>query len=61
MFSEEKETTLEIMPNKFIKVRIKTIYLKDGNKIGEDVWQRIVEPTQISIEKAEEFLDDILK
>lgn len=58
MFTEEKQTTLEVMPNKFIKVRITTFYLKDGNKIGQDIWQRIIEPTPISIEKAAEFLDD---
>ena len=58
MFTEEKDTFLQVMPNKFIKVTIVSSYFKNNVKIGEETWQCIVEPRQASIENAKTFLDD---
>ncbi len=58
MFTEEKDTFLQVMPNKFIKVTIVSSYFKNSVKIGEETWQCIVEPNKASIENAKTFLDD---
>lgn len=58
MFTDEKETLLQVLPNKCIKVTITTKYIKDGYVIGQETWQQIIEPFQASIENAKTFLDD---
>ena len=58
MFTDEKETLLQVLPNKSIKITITTKYLKDGYVIGQEIWQQIIEPFQASIENAKTFLDD---
>lgn len=58
MFIDEKETLLQVLPNKCIKVTITTKYIKDGYVIGQETWQQIIEPFQASIENAKTFLDD---
>jgi hypothetical protein len=58
MFTDEKETLLQVLPNKCIKITIITKYLKDGYIIGQETWQQIIEPFQASIENAKTFLDD---
>jgi hypothetical protein len=58
VFTEEKQITLQVLPNKFVKVTIITTYLKNGSQIGQDTWQQIVEPNNASIENAKTFLDD---
>jgi hypothetical protein len=58
VFTEEKQITLQVLPNKLVKVTIITTYLKNGSQIGQDTWQQIVEPNNASIENAKTFLDD---
>ena len=58
MFTEKKETLLQVLPNKLVKVTIITTYLKNETQIGQETWQQIVEPNNASIENAKTFLDD---
>ena len=58
MFTEEKQITLQVLPNKLVKVTIITTYLKNETQIGQETWQQIVEPNNASIENAKTFLDD---
>ena len=58
MFTEKKETLLQVLPNKLVKVTIVTTYLKNGSQIGQETWQQILEPNNASIENAKTFLNN---
>lgn len=58
MFTEEKETKLEILDDGRINVVVITHYLKDGMAVGQDNWGCCLEPHPAYLDYAKEILDD---